>query len=328
VGLSIKCFEKKRAKGLVCAALGLFALSCSDGIFGGESKNSDAGPCDGENNNPDCETNVPPGCGDGTLTSDEECDDGNSDNLDACVNCKIVSCGDGAVFGFQEQCDDGNTDNGDGCSANCTYEDCGDGELQEIEQCEGAGSSECDTTCATIGSSQCDPATCTLAACVPPTETCNAIDDDCDTSIDTETCLVQIHRFYNESTIDHLYQADLTPPPGFVLEGQSFWVYTTEVPGTRALYQKRSANGGNHLLTVGADEANQLGYTLESTLGYVVDAANPSFDAASKPAAVYCRYFNGNVIDHMVELEAFASALASFGYTKENCFIRIWDHQR
>jgi hypothetical protein len=41
----------------------------------------------------------------------------------------------------------------------------------------------CTTTCGTTGSRVCS-ATCTLPACTPPTETCNGMDDDCDTYAD------------------------------------------------------------------------------------------------------------------------------------------------
>ncbi len=65
-------------------------------------------------------------CGDGTVDSGEQCDDGNNVSGDGCsATCTIeqapVVCGDGTVAGT-EQCDDGNVANGDGCSATCTTE--------------------------------------------------------------------------------------------------------------------------------------------------------------------------------------------------------------
>lgn len=62
-------------------------------------------------------------CGDGVLGADEECDDGNLDNTDACLdNCVQATCGDGVVCpGCGEQCDDGNILDGDNCS-DCKYE--------------------------------------------------------------------------------------------------------------------------------------------------------------------------------------------------------------
>src|SRR5882724_7708888 len=78
-------------------------------------------------------------CGDGTLTDDEACDDGNTVSGDGCsANCLMVEvgyscaiagqpcghiakCGDG-VATDPEICDDGNTMAGDGCSPRCTLE--------------------------------------------------------------------------------------------------------------------------------------------------------------------------------------------------------------
>jgi len=109
-----------------------------------------------------------PGCGDGILTEDEACDDGNLDDGDGCAgNCRVLErgwscptpgqpcirvarCGDGFPS-FPELCDDGNTNAGDGCSATCKIEvgfkcegepsvctptTCGDGVLEGAESCE------------------------------------------------------------------------------------------------------------------------------------------------------------------------------------------------
>lgn len=82
---------------------------------------------------------APPGCGDGTLTDDEACDDRNTASGDGCAaNClstepgfscaspgsacvSIARCGD-ALVAATEQCDDGNVAPGDGCSDRCRVE--------------------------------------------------------------------------------------------------------------------------------------------------------------------------------------------------------------
>ena len=62
-------------------------------------------------------------CGNGTVETGEECDDGNGDNTDGCTAyCKVAQCGDGYIHDGVEQCDDGNTVDGDGCSATCRVE--------------------------------------------------------------------------------------------------------------------------------------------------------------------------------------------------------------
>ncbi len=46
-------------------------------------------------------------CGDGYLSSKEDCDDGNWNMNDSCVFCKFAYCGDGYVHEGYEDCDDG-----------------------------------------------------------------------------------------------------------------------------------------------------------------------------------------------------------------------------
>ncbi len=99
---------------------------------------------------------VPAGCGDGTLTEDEACDDGNTVGDDGCnADClsvlpgyscaqpgklcqPIARCGDGLVAP-SEQCDDGNEASGDGCSDRCRVE--------LGKKCEGQPSTCTNTTC-------------------------------------------------------------------------------------------------------------------------------------------------------------------------------------
>src|SRR5438876_6407974 len=84
-------------------------------------------------------TNIPMECGDGVLTQDEACDDGNTVSGDGCSSdCRTVEpgysyipvrkpchrvarCGDGVLVP-PELCDDGNAKAGDGCSATCKVE--------------------------------------------------------------------------------------------------------------------------------------------------------------------------------------------------------------
>lgn len=79
-------------------------------------------------------------CGDGTVDSGEECDDGalNSDSdPDACrSDCRGAYCGDGVIDpGESEVCDDGGVAAGDGCDGACQEEtgwDCSSGTCEEI----------------------------------------------------------------------------------------------------------------------------------------------------------------------------------------------------
>jgi MYXO-CTERM domain-containing protein len=67
-------------------------------------------------------------CGNGTVEGTEACDDGNTSNLDGCLNsCVVATCGDGYVWGGTEECDDSNASNTDGCLNSCVVATCGDG---------------------------------------------------------------------------------------------------------------------------------------------------------------------------------------------------------
>ncbi len=99
---------------------------------------------------------VPLGCGNGLLSPDEACDDGNEVSGDGCdavclrvepgFSCavpgelcrEIARCGDGVVAAT-EQCDDGNTVASDGCSERCR--------IERGSRCEGEPSTCSDTTC-------------------------------------------------------------------------------------------------------------------------------------------------------------------------------------
>jgi len=85
--------------------------ACTSGHRYGDAAGSLSNTCVGDDGNSVC--------GDGMVTGSEECDDGNSNANDLCVDCVIAKCGDGHVATGIEDCDDGNTVDGDGCNANC-----------------------------------------------------------------------------------------------------------------------------------------------------------------------------------------------------------------
>jgi len=162
------------------------------GSANGSSNNPGAGGpalnvgCDPMANGSACNpsTPTPPGCGNGTLSEDEACDDGNKNDGDGCqANClatqpgfscsppgkpchELVICGD-KIVGSSEQCDDGNKVAGDGCSATCKFETgfkcegqpstctptvCGDGKKEGAESCDDGNKvpfDGCSSTCQT-----------------------------------------------------------------------------------------------------------------------------------------------------------------------------------
>ena len=111
---------------------------------------------------------APPNCGNGALTDDEACDDGNRASGDGCsetclqvergFSCanpgkacrEIARCGDGVVAS-SERCDDGNTAAGDGCSERC--------KIELGKKCEGSPSVCSDAKCGNSiveGAESCD----------------------------------------------------------------------------------------------------------------------------------------------------------------------------
>ena len=97
-------------------------------------------------------TGDPPVCGDGSVQAGEECDDGNADNTDGCLNtCVAASCGDGFVQAGVEACDDGNADNADICLDTCVAASCGDGFVGPGEACDDGNQvsdDDCTNACA------------------------------------------------------------------------------------------------------------------------------------------------------------------------------------
>jgi cysteine-rich repeat protein len=123
---------------------------------------------------------VRPGCGDASVGSDEECDNGNTAGSDGCSrSCTVeegwtcsgdpsvctTPCGDG-ILDLGETCDDGNRRDLDGCWSTCDVEDgytcsgapsvcstlCGDGVVAGTESCDdlnGWDGDGCSATCTT-----------------------------------------------------------------------------------------------------------------------------------------------------------------------------------
>ncbi len=114
----------------------------------GDGEVSSSEECDDGNLDPtdDCtNTCTRPTCGDNIVQGDEECDDGNTNDADPCTNaCTNAVCGDGVVFDGVEACDDGNDVDDDDCSNTCQSAGCGDGIVQEGEACDDGNTDETD----------------------------------------------------------------------------------------------------------------------------------------------------------------------------------------
>jgi len=98
-------------------------------------------------------------CGNGVTEGVEECDDGNTNNNDACTNaCTMAECGDGFTWLGHEECDNGASNgNSNACTAACKKAVCGDGFTW-------LGHEECDDG-ASNGNSNACTAACQNARC-------------------------------------------------------------------------------------------------------------------------------------------------------------------
>jgi hypothetical protein len=113
----------------------------------------------------------------------------------------------------------------------------------------------CTTACGSEGTVDCTDA-CAAAGepvCLSPPETCNVIDDDCDTVCDQGPlpgCRVSVHRS-NSPTLGHFYTTDLAEATSgdLNLESQDyFWLYA-DVEGLQPLFRCIKANGKRWLTT-------------------------------------------------------------------------------
>jgi cysteine-rich repeat protein len=91
-------------------------------------------------------------CSDSIPNGPEECDDGNFDNTDGCIDtCVYNVCGDGFQRISVEDCDDGNLNDNDACKNDCTDNVCGDGvEETGVEECDdgnGTNTDACTNAC-------------------------------------------------------------------------------------------------------------------------------------------------------------------------------------
>lgn len=205
---------------LLILTVAVLALHCEkdqavdSGRSSNSSDNSDGGDSDSSPNSDsavDLDT-LPPttNCGDGLLTDDEACDDGNQQDGDGCAaNCRTVKegwscnppgqpchpvalCGDGVII-QPEQCDDGNTSRDDGCNdlcmvevgfkcdaaspSTCTPTVCGDNLLEGAETCDDGNSlpaDGCDVNC------QLEPVCNGTAGCTSSCGDGLIIDEQCD----------------------------------------------------------------------------------------------------------------------------------------------------
>jgi cysteine-rich repeat protein len=202
------CDDGNTVSGDGCSADCKSTEICGNGIKDIHEKCDDGhkpGGC-----NDDCQGGT--GCGDGAIDKDaqgnprEECDDGNSDNADDCVACRISRCGDGVkqTKGFRPEICDGSSEPGSvvtgnpvltaDCNLDCTAPICGDTIVNPLFTPSGApGGEQCDPPDLAQGCS----ATCQFEHCgngiKDPLEECDGNDFGPGGNSAGETCAADCH---------------------------------------------------------------------------------------------------------------------------------------
>ncbi len=245
----------------------------------GESSTDSAGDSDDS-------ADVPLECPSGETPCPDGCADTRTDPTN-CGGCGIVcvvpqgagSCIDG-ICGVG-LCDDGWGD----CDG---IEDNG---CETESSCSSSAEVECTTRCDSLGTLDCTDAC--APSCRPPVEACNHLDDDCDGVCDNGElagCRTSIYR--TNGSLGHMYGPDLTTMEGrgqTVESEDAFFVYSDELPGTRALYRCDKGGGRTFLTTASTCE---LGVTPDLVIGYI------STDATCGGMPLY-RLYSGEESDHL-----------------------------
>lgn len=224
------------------------------------------------------------------------------------VTCVIpqasAACVDGACV--VDRCDDGAGDCDGDPSNGC----------ESVQACvEGAA---CATTCGSTGTLACaDPC---APLCLPPTESCDAADDDCDGACDEGAlagCRQSAYR--SNGPLGHLYGLD---PAEAVALGQSleshpyFYTYAGEAPGLTPLY-RCDKGGGRRFLTLSS--SCEIGLPIDLVVGWVATSER----CGSVP--LY-RLYSAAQSNHFYTLSAEErdNAVAAYGYVSEGIAAWVW----
>jgi cysteine-rich repeat protein len=183
---AVNMFRNSAAPARILLSTLVATVACTDDTTAVEEASGTAGEDsdgDGDGDTGDTgDTDGSPECGNGIVEAGEECDDGNLDNSDHCLDsCVQATCGDGHV-GPGEGCDDGNAIDDDMCTNECALLSCGDGMVQVGEECDDGNADDTDEC---LG-------TCVLASCGDGhmwagVEACDDGNDD-NTDACPETC--------------------------------------------------------------------------------------------------------------------------------------------
>lgn len=142
--------------------------------------------------------------------------------------------------------------------------------------CEAGGA--CPTSCGSTGGLDCSDVC--APTCAIPAESCNLLDDDCDTLCDNGAvagCRVGVHRAHGAN--GHYYGTSETEAvaAGYNIEALNyFYLYTAPMGELRPLFRCPKGNGKTFLST---DTACEIGAAPEVTVGFI----SPTAECGSVP---------------------------------------------
>ncbi len=191
-----------------------------------------------------------------------------------------------------------------------------DAGLPQDAGCLAGATAACVTSCGSGGTTSCSGGA--WGPCVPPPESCNLADDDCDGVCDDRMgCRIGVDRAFNGSAGLHFYTTDDAEASccGYQVETyDAFYLYDSPQPGLLPFYRCRTSAGAHLYTTDGSCD----GESLEGTLGWIATGA------ACGSVPLYDLY-QASTGDHLyTESGAEVSSAEGDGYVLQGTAGYVW----
>lgn len=139
---------------------------------------------------------------------------------------------------------------------------------------------------------------------------------------------VELYRYFNISTGDHLYTTawdELKEGTAeYTYQGVQCYVYLSRIPGTVPLHRYYNADNGDHFYTTSRDEhgSEDYGYAYERIQGYVYERQKPG-------TIPLHRYYNETTGDHFYTTDWNEAGREIQGYVYEGvqCYVNGTRHR-
>ncbi len=183
-----------------------------------------------------------------------------------CVPGSVQCASDGTT---PQTCSSAGTwSNGTACPYTCSAGTC-------AGDCTPNAMQPCSDSCGTTGTATCT-ASSTWGTCVPPPETCDLVDDNCDGRCDDVAgCRTGVDRSYNQTTGEHFYTTSDSEASccGFTVETLDYyWLYSAQQSGLVPFY-RCLLSSNFHLYTTSSTCEGVAGATNEGSMGWIASGA-------------------------------------------------------